>query len=211
MHLSNGNREACVGKPAHETRRRRGSRGGSECFDEKHLEEARQNGIARGPLLAGLVHHQLHEDGQPVLAANVDEFWEKRNQQGRIRRAKDAIAHQQTNVGRAAWNAMPRFTVEEGDGRWIDRIRCWRFETGHGEAVRRRDQDKVSRLEREQLLADLEAARPVEDHAVEGPSRFRTANSPSARAADDFGELGSRVKQRDHFGKRVDNDWTLRQ
>jgi hypothetical protein len=112
VHPSNCSREACVGKPAHETWRRRSPRGGSEGLNEKYLEEARQDDIARGPLLAGLFHHQLHEGGQPTLLANVDEFWEKRNQQGRIRRAKDAIAHQQANVGRTLLNAVPRFTVE---------------------------------------------------------------------------------------------------
>src|SRR5437016_5271714 len=78
--------------------------------------------------------------------------------------------------------------------------------------MRRRDQDKVSLLEVDRLLAvDLEATRPLEDHAVEGLSSFRTANSPRTCAADDLGELSTRLKQRDYFSKWIDHDRTPKQ
>jgi len=85
VHPSYRDREAFVGKPAHEARRRCRPGRGSECFDEKNLQEASQDDIARGPLRAGFFAHELHKGGQPPLAANMHELRKQRHEQSRVR------------------------------------------------------------------------------------------------------------------------------
>jgi hypothetical protein len=119
-------REAFVGKPAREARRRRRR---SKGFDEQHLQQTRQDDITRGPQLARLFSYQLHEGGEPALTANVHELRQQRDQQSRVRRTKDAVADQQTNIRRAALNAVSDFAVGQRDGRGIDVRGCRRLET----------------------------------------------------------------------------------
>ena len=54
-----------------------------------------------GPPRARFVADQLHERGQPLLAAHVHQLRQQRHQQRRVRRTEDAVADQQQHVGAA--------------------------------------------------------------------------------------------------------------
>jgi hypothetical protein len=85
VHSPYRGRDASVGKTAQESRRRGSPGGGAEGFDEKNLQEARQDDVTGGPRFVGFLAYELNEGGQPALAADVHELREKRNQQGRVR------------------------------------------------------------------------------------------------------------------------------
>ena len=110
MHSSYRDGKALVGKPAHEAGRRRGARCRTERFDEKNLEEAGEDDLARRPLFAELVSHELHEGGESRLAAHMDELEKQRHQQAGVGGAEAAVAHQHPQVGRAVLVADPEFT-----------------------------------------------------------------------------------------------------
>ena len=75
--------------------------------------------------------------------------------------------------------------------------------------MRRGDQHEVARLQRHRLApVDREAARAVEDHAIERPPGFGAAHAPGTGAADDFGERRLRLEQRDHLGERINHNRT---
>jgi hypothetical protein len=182
VHSSYRDGEALVGEAAQEARRCRSPRRGPEGFDEKYLQQASQDDLTRGPPLAGLLSHELNEGTEPLLAANVHESREERNEERRIRGTEGAIADQHANVMLAALNAVSEFAIGQRDGQRVD-VRRRRLEAGRREVARRRDQNEVARLERHRLVAGgRETARTFEDHAVE-----EAARPPSGERATGLG------------------------
>jgi hypothetical protein len=86
--------KSLVGEPVHKAGRCRGARRRAERFDEKNLEEVGEDDLARRTPLAELVSHELHEGGEPLLAAHMDKMGKQRHQQARIGGAEAAVAHQ---------------------------------------------------------------------------------------------------------------------
>lgn len=77
MHSSYGESEPFVGKPAQEARRRCCPGHGTEGFDEKNLQKSCQDELTGRALRAGFFSYELHEGGQPFLAADMHEFREE--------------------------------------------------------------------------------------------------------------------------------------
>ena len=154
MHPPYRGRQASIGKPAHEARRRLSPRRRSEGFDEKNLQKACEDDIPRRPQLAGFFAHELHEGGQPPLTANVDELRQERNQQGRVRRTKCAVANQQSYVGLPVLNADSELAMgQQCNGYGLEVIRRRRLQARHRETIGRGNQDEVVRLERDRLVS----------------------------------------------------------
>lgn len=178
----------------------------SERFDQKNLQEACQDNITRRSHLARFFPYKLHDRGQPALAANLHELREQPDQQGRVRRAGQAVAHKQWNLWRPALIAEAELTMQQRDGHGIDVLRSGRLATRHPEAIRREAQGKVTLLKLDRLVSvDRAAARAVEDHALEGLPAFRATNTPRTCAADDFRERGMRSAECDNLRAWIDH------
>ena len=154
MHPPYRGRQASIGKPAHEARRRLSPRRRSEGFDEKNLQKACEDDIPRRPQLAGFFAHELHEGGQPPLTANVDELRQERNQQGRVRRTKCAVANQQSYVGLPVLNADSELAMgQQCNGYGLEVIRRCRSQQLLAKPSALRSNRAISLYARKLLIA----------------------------------------------------------
>jgi len=163
MHLPYRRREPCIGQPAQEPRRRVVARARSQGFDEQDLHQPSEHEVTTRSLLVRLVADEPYQHREPLDTSHVHERWQQRHQQRGIRRVEDEVATEQAHVAAATARAVPDLARRCGRDLGVDALRLHGLETRHGEGRRRRQEDEVTRLEREgRIAAAIEASGPID-------------------------------------------------
>ncbi len=207
---ADGRGEARVGQPADQALRRAGAGRAPQRLDEQHLQQPRQHDLARGPLFARLVAHQLHQRGEAMLAAHMHELRQQRHQQRGIGRTEAAVAAHEAHVDRPVRPADAEFAVADGHRRRRPQPRRRGLQAGQRQAVGSGNQHEIARLQLDRLAAvRLDAATALEDGAIEGLAGVRAADPPRTGSDDELREPRGRLEQGDHLGQWIDHCRTL--